>query len=76
MPCAPWLSAVAIGVSRLTVSDLVHEKRGVSPDMALRLELMPGNGPGIWRRMQQSVDLWELENTKSRDYAAIERIAA
>ncbi len=65
-----------LGVSRLTVSDLLHEKRGVSPDMALRLGRMLGNGPGIWLRMQQALDLWDLENTKARDYAAIERIAA
>lgn len=54
-----------LSVSRLTVSDLLHEKRGVSPDMALRLGRMLGNGPGIWLRMQQAVDLWELENSKA-----------
>ena len=68
--------AQRLGVSRLTVSEVLHEKRGVSPDMALRLGRMLGNGPGIWLRMQQAVDLWELEKTKAGDYAAIERIAA
>jgi addiction module HigA family antidote len=67
--------AQRLGVSRLTVSELLHEKRGVSPDMALRLGRMLGNGPGVWLRMQQALDLWELERTKARDYAAIERIA-
>lgn len=68
--------AQRLGVSRLTVSDLLHEKRGVSPDMALRLGRMLGNGPGVWLRMQQALDLWELERAKAMDYAAIERIAA
>jgi len=68
--------AQRLGVSRLTVSDLLHEKRGVSPDMALRLGRMLGNGPGVWLRMQQAVDLWELERAKASDYAAIERVAA
>lgn len=68
--------AQRLGVSRLTVSELLHEKRGVSPDMALRLGRMLGNGPGVWLRMQQALDLWELESAKARDYAAIERIAA
>jgi antitoxin HigA-1 len=68
--------AQRLGVSRLTVSELLHEKRAVSPDMALRLGRMLGNGPGVWLRMQQALDLWELENTKARDYAAIERVAA
>lgn len=65
-----------LGVSRLTVSELLHEKRGVSPDMALRLGRLLGNDPGIWLRMQQAVDLWELEQAKGREYAGIERVAA
>ncbi|MGA7949900.1 MAG: HigA family addiction module antitoxin [Thiobacillaceae bacterium] len=49
-----------LGVSRLTVSDLLHEKRAVSPDMAMRLAKLLGNGPEIWLRMQQTLDLWDL----------------
>jgi addiction module HigA family antidote len=49
-----------LGVSRLTVSELLHEKRTLTPDMALRLGKLLGNGPEIWLRMQQTLDLWEL----------------
>lgn len=56
--------AQRLGVSRLTVSDLLHEKRGVSPDMALRLGRLLGNGPNVWLRMQQALDLWELQAPK------------
>lgn len=49
-----------LGVSRLTVSDLLHEKRNLTPDMAMRLAKLLGNGPEIWLRMQQTLDLWEL----------------
>lgn len=65
-----------LGVSRLTISEVVHEKRAVSPDMALRLGRLLGNGPGVWLRLQQAVDLWELEQTRAGDYATIARIAA
>ena len=65
-----------LGVSRLTVSEILHEKRGVSPDMALRLGKLLGNGAGVWLRMQQAVDLWELEQRKAEEYARIERVAA
>lgn len=51
-----------LGVSRLTVSDVLHEKRPVTADMAMRLGRLLGNGPEIWLRMQQAVDIWELEN--------------
>ena len=49
-----------IGVSRLTVSEILNEKRTITPDMALRLGKALGNGPQIWLRMQQTLDLWEL----------------
>ncbi|MEY3669936.1 MAG: hypothetical protein RL258_1331 [Pseudomonadota bacterium] len=32
----------------------------VTPDMAMRLGKAPGNGPQIWLRTQQTIDLWEL----------------
>lgn len=49
-----------IGVSRLTVSEILNEKRAVTPDMAMRLGKALGNGPKIWPRMQQTLDLWNL----------------
>ena len=49
-----------LGVSRLTVSELLHEKRTLTPDMAMRLGKLLGIGPEIWLRMQQTLDLWEL----------------
>ncbi|MFZ1318754.1 MAG: HigA family addiction module antitoxin [Candidatus Nitrotoga sp.] len=65
-----------LGVSRRTVSEILHEHRPVTPDMAIRLGKLLGNGAGIWLRMQQAVDVWKLENTKAREYARIERLAA
>ena len=49
-----------IGVSRLTVSEILNEKRSISPDMAMRIGKALGNGPELWLRMQQTLDLWEL----------------
>ncbi len=48
------------GVSRLTVSEILNEKRTITPDMAMRLGKALGNGPEIWLRMQQTLDLWDL----------------
>ncbi|MHB1232786.1 MAG: HigA family addiction module antitoxin [Burkholderiales bacterium] len=66
--------AKRLGVSRLTVSELINEKRAVSPDMAMRLGRLLGNGPEIWLRMQQTLDLWEL--AKRRDYEKIQTLKA
>ncbi len=63
-----------LGVSRLTVSEIVREKRPVTPDMAMRLGRLLGNGPEVWLRMQQTLDLWELE--QRRGYKHIETLKA
>jgi addiction module HigA family antidote len=56
-----------LGVSRRTVSEILHERRPVMPDMAIRLGKLLGNGAGLWLRMQQAVDVWTLE--QQGDYA-------
>jgi addiction module HigA family antidote len=63
-----------LGVSRLTVSEILHEKRGVTPDMAIRLGKLLGNGPEIWLRMQLAVDVWTLE--RRGGYEHIKRLEA
>jgi len=66
--------AMRLGVSRLTVSELLHEKRAVSPDMAIRLARLLNTTPESWLNMQQSLDIWELEQRGKRKYANIETI--
>jgi addiction module HigA family antidote len=41
-----------LGVSRLTMSDLLHEKRGVSAEMVVRLARVVGGTPESWLHMQ------------------------
>jgi addiction module HigA family antidote len=66
--------AMRLGVSRLTVSELLHEKRAVLPDMAIRLARLLNITPESWPNMQQSLDIWELEQRGKRKYANIESI--
>ena len=53
--------AQRLDVSRLTVSELLHEKRGITPEMALRIAKLLNTSPESWLRMQQAVDLWEVQ---------------
>ena len=46
-----------LGVSRLTVSELLHEKRALSADMAIRLARLLDTTPESWLNMQQALDL-------------------
>ena len=50
-----------LGVSRLTVSEILREKRGVSAEMAVRISKVLGGTPESWLSMQQALDLWDVE---------------
>ncbi len=60
-------------VSRQTVSELLRERRPLTPDMAIRLSRLVGGTPSGWLRMQQAVDLWEVEHSDSKKYAGIKK---
>lgn len=68
--------AKRLGVSRLTVSELLREKRAVSPDMALRLARLLNTTPESWLNMQQAVDLWVLGRVQARRYTRIKPVRA
>ncbi len=51
--------AKALRVSRQTVNELLRERRGISPEMALRLSRLFGNSPEFWLNAQRAVYLWE-----------------
>ncbi len=38
-------AAEVLGVTRQTLNDLVHCRRGISPEMAIRLDMAFGEGP-------------------------------
>ncbi len=64
-----------LGVSRLSVSELLLEKRAMSPDMAVRVGRLTNTTPDSWLAMQTALDLWELQRDPKR-YRHIEPLAA
>ncbi|OGI04212.1 MAG: addiction module antidote protein, HigA family [Candidatus Melainabacteria bacterium GWF2_37_15] len=59
--------AKLLGVSRQAISEIVNEKRGISPQMALRLSKALGTSPDLWLRMQMSYDLWQAKQSINLD---------
>jgi addiction module HigA family antidote len=53
-------------VSRLTVSELLHEKRSLSPDLAARIAKLTRTTPESWLRMQEALDLWQIHQDPKR----------
>lgn len=63
-----------LGISRRTISEILHEHRSLTPDMAIRLSRLIGGTPDSWLRMQQAVDIWDLEHSNAKRYASIKKM--
>jgi addiction module HigA family antidote len=47
----------------MTLHRLLRGAQAITPEMALRLGKLCGNGPELWLRMQMARDLWRAERT-------------
>lgn len=63
--------AKRMGVSRGTVNEICHERRGVSADVAHRLARVLNTTPDLWINMQAAVDVWDALDANGRDYQKI-----
>lgn len=59
-------AALALGVSRKTLSKIVNRKSGISPEMAFRLSIAFGGTPESWMGHQVAYDLWQVEQRKEK----------
>jgi antitoxin HigA-1 len=64
-----------LSVSRRTISQILHEQRPLTPDMAIRLAYFLGTTPESWLNMQQALDVWKLEKANARIYEQIKKVA-
>lgn len=65
-----------LGVSRQTLHAILTERAPVTPEMALRLGKLCGNGPDLWLNLQARYDLERLSKAKRAEIAAIPTLAA
>ena len=64
-------AATALGVTRNTLSELVNGKRGISPEMAVRISQVFGGTEEGWLIQQAQYDLAQLR----RDHLQLKRLA-
>jgi antitoxin HigA-1 len=63
-------AAAALGVTRNTLSELVNGKRGISPEMAVRLAKVFGGTEQGWLVQQAQYDLAQVR----RDHIKLKRL--
>ena len=61
-----------LGISRQTLYDILNERMAVTPEMAVRLGALFGNGAGIWAGLQVNHDLAIAE--REVDVSGIETV--
>jgi addiction module HigA family antidote len=57
-------AAAALGVTRTTLSELVNGKRGISPEMAVRLSKVFGGSAESWMVQQVQYELAQVETDR------------
>ena len=62
-----------ISVARKTISAIVNERSGISPDMAIRFSHAFDTTPEFWLNLQTSYDLWHVKSS-SKDLKRIKKI--
>lgn len=67
--------ALALGVSRKTLSKIINERGSITPDMALRLSRAFDTTPDLWMNLQKNYDLWQAENS-SNSWKTVKPLAA
>lgn len=58
-------AAKALGVSRKTLSAILNERAGISPEMAVRLSIAFDTTAESWLAQQLQYDLWQAEQKRS-----------
>jgi addiction module HigA family antidote len=58
--------AKVLGVTRQTLTKIVNERSGISPEMAIRLTKAFGSTEETWLRMQLAYDLAAARKNKSK----------
>jgi addiction module HigA family antidote len=60
-------TALKLGISRVTLSEIVNERAGISPSMALKLAKAFNTSAEFWVNMQSQYDLAQARKTTNLD---------
>src|SRR6476661_3580717 len=69
--------AKRIDVSYPRLNEIIHGKRGITTDTALRLAHVLGTSPDMWLGLQQDWELWHAQNSpEAKEIEKLEPVKA
>jgi antitoxin HigA-1 len=74
MKTSAYRLALELRVSPPTVNDIVREKRGITPEMAVRLAKYFGNSEQFWLNLQDAFALYHARKKYSKELKAIKAL--
>lgn len=72
MSITPYRLAKDLGITRIRVADILHARRDITPDTAIRLGLYFGIEPEFWLNLQAHYNLVETRLAHPESYQAIQ----
>lgn len=57
-------AAEKLGISRKHLSNIIHERAGITPAVALAIEQHIGGKAEVWLAVQNKYDLWKLRQSQ------------
>lgn len=57
--------ADALGITRRRLNEILNDRRGITPDTALRLGRVLNTSAELWLRLQNQLELWDAVNSPS-----------
>jgi addiction module HigA family antidote len=64
-----------LGISRVTLSRILNEQTGISPEMSLKLSEALGTAPDFWFKMQTQYDFWQASRKRRKKVAPLKKVA-
>ena len=60
-----------LGVSTTTILDLIHNRRKISVEMALRLSKFFGNSHKFWLNLQNEIEIRQIQGKMAKELSRI-----
>lgn len=65
-----------LGISRQLLHNILNGSASITPQMAVRIGKLCGNGPDLWAYMQTGHDLWHARKALKKEIEKIPTLAA
>jgi addiction module HigA family antidote len=64
-----------LGIARITLSRILNQQAGITPEMSLKLSEALGTSPDFWFKMQAQYDFWQASRKKRKKVAPLKKVA-